>query len=1102
MSAGFVAAARAVALGLALILSALSARADVAFDGTRDIELAAPARFTLDALQRITLEGTIDDATTGLAPLLSIEAGADALVIAFDADKGIFSRLSAASLAPVPFGPRIAPGTPIALSVARTSGGQWQVDVGNGPVPLGPKELSAAGTATTTLTLGGKGFVGTLSAFRATVSGSDPITLADDGTLAPTFEPQLGVYTMVDGEINTPQIADITGLASHSIYEREHFFALEEWQDGYVLIFDWGGHVPLRVDDVEPRSLVAARPRDFWIGRLRFPAGSSSLFHAEDVRAWPLPGVLRDGRSYQFFDNSSALAAVEGKQNVREVWAIQDFPDGFDFARRGCFDITRMNFTDLSVSRCPNTLFDFPSAKGANYTEGFGKIVPFGWLMNLHPTFSGGVVSTLVESSTETASEVTGGSGYDFSLLGLDVSNETATSASNRAQLASEQMMTLHRNFASKHALVLDPTKVTLHPCFIKKVLRAAPGATPPPYFPQLASDLFSASYGYNLSGERCTEAISGPNLVPIETKDLAKLFIGAYGTHFAHAITFGALGYQYNYHDKKTITDALERSQSGQSGVAFDLDTFTKALSAKAKTGVNVGSSQNNETVDGTTLSSTIATDNGKYYCLGGSGCTNGHPEMGDGLIPVALQLRPIDDLLAPPFFTDPRITITLRGAVREALAKVMKDVDVPDEPLIPFSVFELSATKTCTPGAVSSDFPTDGDELRPRLCNDASPFAIANQLAVQVTGSAADGTGRKPLEPDIRVPFAQFDGDRLFIPLAQPSPAGQDALTLALEPLFGATTANGACSGQSCKIPFSIYGDIETVSREPCDWAKIQDLSDNPFAGGVGDNESACIDDLPDNVPGEVYDDLSVRNWNTALLGVGKSDSPASGSFTGHAITVPLPRGARPSTFDETVLTLDPAKGTYLKYDDLGDFALSLGGSLSQVDVHERLGFAARTAVDLGRRTPTSLSDVANRSCGPGFRTHDWGCYRLSDARACPPGLLPLSRMCIEARRGEGPLLAFENPLPSGIVARFEVEYRIQGVTLRRRTSNLAAGRYELMTLPRETEHIVVIGTYATLLRGHKEMFRRPVDPHNPIDCFAARGTAFNARVITGCI
>jgi len=68
--------------------------------------------------------------------------------------------------------------------------------------------------------------------------------------------------------------------------------------------------------------------------------------------------------------------------------------------------------------------------------------------------------------------------------------------------------------------------------------------------------------------------------------------------------------------------------------------------------------------------ITSATSSEDRSWFCYSGGTCDDGKPS-GEAVLPVQLDLRPISDLLAPPFFTDDEIITTMRDGVSRALAK-----------------------------------------------------------------------------------------------------------------------------------------------------------------------------------------------------------------------------------------------------------------------------------------------------------------------------------------------------------------------------------------------------------------------------------------------
>ena len=58
------------------------------------------------------------------------------------------------------------------------------------------------------------------------------------------------------------------------------------------------------------------------------------------------------------------------------------------------------------------------------------------------------------------------------------------------------------------------------------------------------------------------------------------------------------------------------------------------------------------------------------QWFCYSGGTCNDGIPS-GGAVLPIQLDLRPISELIAPPFFTDDETITTIRDGISRAIAK-----------------------------------------------------------------------------------------------------------------------------------------------------------------------------------------------------------------------------------------------------------------------------------------------------------------------------------------------------------------------------------------------------------------------------------------------
>ena len=142
--------------------------------------------------------------------------------------------------------------------------------------------------------------------------------------------------------------------------------------------------------------------------------------------------------------------------------------------------------------------------------------------------------------------------------------------------------------------------------------------------------------------------------------------FLSLYGTHYAYAVTYGAQG---------AATYRLSEQQVSQL-VAQDVN-YSQAWEANAKvTVMGSGGSLGGGTTNArdqkmqNEFASIVQDSEENYTCSGGASCNGGVPS-GEPNVPVFLDLRPISELLGPPFYDDPTIVLDLRDRLYDEIQK-----------------------------------------------------------------------------------------------------------------------------------------------------------------------------------------------------------------------------------------------------------------------------------------------------------------------------------------------------------------------------------------------------------------------------------------------
>ena len=139
--------------------------------------------------------------------------------------------------------------------------------------------------------------------------------------------------------------------------------------------------------------------------------------------------------------------------------------------------------------------------------------------------------------------------------------------------------------------------------------------------------------------------------------------FIETYGTHYAVGVIYGGAGVLTVDTDERTRGTLLEQGIDTKTEVGLLLD-------AETKTSLDIGTEQSQESTQ--QFRDTVGTSNENFYWIGGAHVGLGAESWSvgtDGVVPVHVVLRPIDELLSSVFFVDPEISLRVRHQLRSAI-------------------------------------------------------------------------------------------------------------------------------------------------------------------------------------------------------------------------------------------------------------------------------------------------------------------------------------------------------------------------------------------------------------------------------------------------
>lgn len=291
------------------------------------------------------------------------------------------------------------------------------------------------------------------------------------------------------------------------------------------------------------------------------------------------------------------------------------------------YDLVQMDPIHLTRSGATGRIFREPDGDSKDYYD-FNRIfVPRG--LTFVPEFTGDIHKESHETSSyqEFKQAVSNSVSFGVSSKALPSFSMSSTMR-EAAETIAERRMSRSIGFSRAYFydLVLRKDEIRLHPDFVSRVFRLA------------------------------------------ERGDFAA-FIETFGTHYPVAVVYGGAAVL-------TIdTSETTRGALLQNGV----DTKTQVgllLGAKTGTSLDLGSEKSRETTQ--QFRSTVGSSNENFYWVGGAhvGLSAESWSVGaEGVVPVHVSLRPIDELLSGVYFTDPDVNTRLRHALKAAVDDYIAD-------------------------------------------------------------------------------------------------------------------------------------------------------------------------------------------------------------------------------------------------------------------------------------------------------------------------------------------------------------------------------------------------------------------------------------------
>lgn len=321
----------------------------------------------------------------------------------------------------------------------------------------------------------------------------------------------------------------------------------------------------------------------------------------------------------------------------------------------GCFDITKMKTLldmetkEISESgnildrgRCSKNIFADADRNSQEYTvetfdDGKNYAMPYGFIYVSVPEGNASQKTKIIESENELKSSNTESFGWNTG-LNLIVANfsvrHNKTTQNLVDELYKEKLIYARHDYVqTRNALVLDKWNVRLNKDFKSEINRLR----------------------------------TNPDNKHFDD------FFKNWGTHYTYATTVGEQGSRVSQISEQ---NAIKLKESGVNvstgaavGVSIPLEEFGIPGSASSNLGLDGGNARSNYKK----MSDILGSEVGEAKCLGGSTCTGNHASGSGPFVPIFLDLRPISDLLGPPFFSD--IAVNELVALRSKLAQEITD-------------------------------------------------------------------------------------------------------------------------------------------------------------------------------------------------------------------------------------------------------------------------------------------------------------------------------------------------------------------------------------------------------------------------------------------
>jgi hypothetical protein len=431
------------------------------------------------------------------------------------------------------------------------------------------------------------------------------------------------------------QVPGVDGFY-HGTYESQPYLAISHGADRELRLFSdgllrarlvpvAGGDVDFEVLDLASGRLLATlRGKDpRCIGRpscIAFDGVAADAGLSIDTDAIYVPMVMKRG-------------PAEEANSRRQVYGDMFAPLAHDWAMvLNCYNIADLDiWKPNDTGGCTQAVFAEPGEDSLDYAkvtpiEGGSIAMPYGWTYEVVSETRQSEQSRLIESADELAQTEQTVLGFKagVNLFVVDTSvNYRKTDRTHSEQLMQQKVRFAQSDYLrADWAVVLDKSNVQKSSNFASEV------------------EVLRQSRDFDY-------------------------FVREFGTHYPYATTFGGRGQRQASISETQLMKLAESGVDVAMGTSVGLSIPTEAGNVGGSGAVDGGNASDSRNK----LSSLLGAENIRSECIPGSGCVDGRP--GSGAIPVQWDLRPLSDLLAPPFYTDEETVVTLRDGVIDAIRK-----------------------------------------------------------------------------------------------------------------------------------------------------------------------------------------------------------------------------------------------------------------------------------------------------------------------------------------------------------------------------------------------------------------------------------------------